>query len=73
LSVGVAAQPDVGRAVGREQGVVESSYGAGRVVVAHPVADPLLVTAAQHVAELVETGDPQLEQESGDPGVVVGA
>ena len=35
-AVGVAAQLDVRRAVGREQRVVEPAYGAGRVAVVHP-------------------------------------
>ena len=71
--VGVPVQPDVLLAVRREQGVVEPAYGAGRVAVVHPLADRLLVGGTQHVAELVEGGDPELQQEPGDPGVVVAA
>ena len=66
-------QCEVARAVDSQQRIVEPTDRAGRVAVAHPGVDALEVDRGQQAGQLVERGDAELEQQPGDPRVVVGA
>ena len=69
----VAVQPDVAVAERGQQRVVQPTDGAGRVAVVHPLLDDGVVGAAEQLAELGQGGDLELEEQPGDPVVVVGA
>ena len=66
-------QADVGVAEAGEQVVVEPTDGTRRVAVAHRRGDRRAVDVAQRRAQLVERGDAELEEQAGDPRVVLGA
>ena len=72
-AVRVAVQPDVDVAEPGEQVVVEAPDRAGRVAVPHRGRDGGAVDVPQGRAQLVDGGDPELEEQSGDPLVVLGA
>ena len=71
-ALGVLVQRDVALTEDPEQGVVQPADGAGRVSVVHPRGDGGLVGLAQDLTQLDQRGDAELEQEAGDPAVVVG-